>query len=523
MSRLRACSGCGGIFRADFARCPLDGAEVRLVEEDPNLGRAIDDRYVIEALIGSGAMGRVYRVRHARMGKSLALKLMYGDLASNGLMRARFEREAQAASRLDHPNVVTTTDFGEMKGSIPYLTMELLEGRTVRDWVADEGPLPEPVIRQLAEQICDGLIHAHERGVVHRDLKPENLFVVERAGLRTVKIVDFGIAYSLRTAAGEARLTDSGLVVGTPSYMAPEQALGEEVDGRADLFSLGLTLFFMFTGRAPFSGEAPRVLHRLATESIPAVVEINPQARISAEMQALLTDLSRREPELRVGSAEQLQSRLRGLGTRPRVMAEQDEASPVRSPSRVPLFAGAAVALLVAIGALAWARSGVVRIDALPVEPSKVEGAPQEVPHEKVQARAAPEVVLEPRAEVEPTPEVEEFVERSASARERSASPARQRRTRNASRARSEPEAELRARPRAAPPPGPDALRAAYRRVGEQLEALAARQGEAETAGLRERYFEVPYAAALRSTEARVQALSALEHIGAEIAARQRR
>ncbi len=171
---LRCCVTCSATYLSDFPRCPLDGGELRIAEIDPLIGATIGEHYVVEALIGQGAMGRVYSAHHSRLvRKRYALKVLLGDLAASARMRIRFAHEAQSASLLEHPNIVGVVDFGCTSSGLLYLVMELVEGRSLGTVLRDGPMAPERVIR-LARQLCSGLAHAHARGVVHRDLKPEN-------------------------------------------------------------------------------------------------------------------------------------------------------------------------------------------------------------------------------------------------------------------------------------------------------------------------------------------------------------
>lgn len=247
------CSKCGAVYHQEFARCPADGAEVVLALEDPLLGQQVG-HYIIEKLIGEGGMGRVYAARHAHLrDKRYAIKVLLGDLASTATMRMRFTNEAENASRLDHPNLVNVTDFGCMPAGLPYIVMEFVSGQPLGALI-DRGPMdPQRVIR-IARGICAGLACAHDGGVVHRDLKPDNILVVTTpAGDEIPRLADFGLAVT--TDPNDARLTSTGMAMGTPAYCAPEQMAGKRVDHRADLYALGMTMFEMLTGGGlPFEG-----------------------------------------------------------------------------------------------------------------------------------------------------------------------------------------------------------------------------------------------------------------------------
>ncbi len=222
---------------------------------DELLGTLIDDRYMLLASLGEGGMGQVYQARHVLMDKPVAVKVLLAELAHLPDLTKRFEREAQSSSRLNDPHIITVTDFGRTASGQHYLVMELLEGENLADRLDQQGALPVALAMRVAGQILKGLAHAHSQGVVHRDLKPENVMLVQHGDESDfVKILDFGIAKLADGGSGES-LTRSGVVFGTPKYLSPEQALGDEVDGRADLYAAGVILWEMLVGAPPFAGE----------------------------------------------------------------------------------------------------------------------------------------------------------------------------------------------------------------------------------------------------------------------------
>jgi eukaryotic-like serine/threonine-protein kinase len=245
---------------------------------DPWLGRVVDGRYRVAALIGSGGMGVVYRVEHLHLGKLAAMKVLSPDTATKPEMVRRFRTEAQAVSKLNHPNIVQTFDFGQWDGAL-YLIMEYVQGDDLSSLLRRDGPWSFPRAARLFTQICSGLSEAHEAGIVHRDLKPENLMVVRRRdGSEHVKVLDFGLA-KLRERAGDpqgAGVSSGGQLLGTPYYMAPEQVRGEPLDARADLYSLGATLYRVLTGEPPFDAPSPiSVLTKHLTDEL-----VPPRSRV---------------------------------------------------------------------------------------------------------------------------------------------------------------------------------------------------------------------------------------------------
>jgi eukaryotic-like serine/threonine-protein kinase len=218
----------------------------------PFIGSVVEERYRIEAELGAGAMGSVYRGRHVKVGRTVAIKVLHDHLVRDPEMVERFEREAQIAAKLKHPNLVAVIDIGTTDDGKKLMVLEFAPGRPLAELVCM--PLRRDRVIALTRQLLCGLEHAHELGLVHRDLKPENVLVERTSeGNEIARIVDFGIAV-LRDDCGDGRITTSGLVVGTPMYMAPEQARGEAVDGRSDLFALGVTMYQMLAGKPPFEG-----------------------------------------------------------------------------------------------------------------------------------------------------------------------------------------------------------------------------------------------------------------------------
>lgn len=256
---VKRCAECGARFGIDARFCPFDGAGLAVAlwtrSGDPRASVVVDGRYEILEALGEGGMGTVYAVRHVTLDRRLAMKVLRRDLLADAELAARFLREAKATAAIDHPSVVAISDFGAMEDGSPYFVMELLEGETLAARLRARGPLPPASAARLAARIADALAAAHAVNVVHRDLKPENVFLVgarrETAPEEDVRVVDFGAA----TIVGASKLTRPGIVFGTPAYMSPEQASGEPVDGRADVYSLGVVLFEMLTGRAPFQAE----------------------------------------------------------------------------------------------------------------------------------------------------------------------------------------------------------------------------------------------------------------------------
>jgi serine/threonine-protein kinase len=250
------------------------------VEAKLDNGTIVDERYRIVEQLGSGGMGQVYRAEHKTLRRPVALKVLHASLAGSEEMAQRFEREAVAAARLDHANCATAFDFGNLPDGSHYFVAELLDGVSLQALLDAQGRLPPPRALHILRHVLRGLAHMHKRGVIHRDIKPENVMIVERDGdADFARILDFGIAKLVGDALDEsapedAGLTSAGTAIGTPAYIAPEQAMGQEIDGRADLYAATVVLFQMVTGRQPFTADKPlQLVMKHATNPPPTLAE----------------------------------------------------------------------------------------------------------------------------------------------------------------------------------------------------------------------------------------------------------
>lgn len=305
-----------GSFPVEFCVGPaVPQGEGDRVDRDSLLGTTLAERYRLDALLGEGGMGKVYAAEHILMRKRLAVKVLHRQLTQVPEVVRRFEREALAAAHIDHPNVAAATDFGKLPDGSVFLVLEYVEGRSLRDEIA-EGPLPVPRALHIARQIASGLAAAHRLSIVHRDLKPENVLLVHKGNDPDfVKVLDFGIAkvpLGEEEGTGEGKLiTKAGMIYGTPEYMAPEQALGGNVDTRADLYALGVILYEMLAGVRPFAGKSQvGLLGQQLTQPVPSFAERAPGTPIPPAVESLVRDLLAREADERVQTAEQLLERL---------------------------------------------------------------------------------------------------------------------------------------------------------------------------------------------------------------------
>lgn len=260
----------------------------RSADNDRWLGTVVDDRYQVIEVIGRGGMGVVYRVEHVRMGKVAAMKVLHHDLESDREVARRFRTEAEAISRLTHPNTVQVFDFGTARGAL-YLVMEFVRGRDIGSIVGRDGPLSFSRAAPLFGQIAAALGEAHERGVVHRDLKPENILVTRTYGGHDfVKVLDFGLA-KLAERDDLVEDTGSSAIVGTPYYMSPEQIRGDPIDQRADIYSLGALMYRVLTGEQPFRAKSPvGVLTKHLTEPLMPPSVRRPDLDLPPELDAII-------------------------------------------------------------------------------------------------------------------------------------------------------------------------------------------------------------------------------------------
>ena len=257
--------------------------------EGLSIGSVLDGRYRIDTVIGTGGMGRVYKGEHTGIGRAVAIKVLHTDLSRNREAAQRFQREALASGRLDHPNIVGVSDFGVLDDGSCYLVMEALEGEPLGKRLERDGRVPWGEALEILRGVLSGLKHAHEKGVVHRDIKPDNIFLAQKDGEIVVKILDFGIA-KLRAGSGDdPASTRAGLTVGTPAYLSPEQAVGGEITPASDLYSASVVLFEMIAGRAPFVEKEPlAMLGAHVSRPPPRLAEVAPDLQLPANLEEIL-------------------------------------------------------------------------------------------------------------------------------------------------------------------------------------------------------------------------------------------
>src|SRR3989454_43700 len=312
---MKICSVCSTQYPDDVRFCPNDGQTLRAAAPATDLvGQVVADRYHVLKKLGEGGMGQVYLAEHVKMGRRSAIKVMNPSMVHDPDAVARFTREAANASRITHPNVCAIYDFGETPDGTIYLAMEFIEGEPLTDVLAREGALPAHRAGHIFLQVADALQAAHDLGIVHRDLKPDNIMISRgREGSDVVKVVDFGIAKAVGGDDSQ-KVTKTGLVVGTPEFMSPEQLSGDKLDGRSDLYSLALVLFKMLTGKLPFQATSVQetMIKRL-TDDPATLVTARPDLRFPPGLQETLDAALARGPTERYQSAAKFANDVAGV------------------------------------------------------------------------------------------------------------------------------------------------------------------------------------------------------------------
>ena len=302
---MKVCTICETEYPDDQSFCPSDGSALKSKGGATDMvGSIVADKYRILKKLGEGGMGAVYLAEHVKMGRKTAIKVISRALAEDPDAIARFNREAANAAKISHPNVCAVYDFGDTPDGVIYLVMEFIEGESLTDLVNREGALPPRRAARIVNQTAEALDAAHAFGIVHRDLKPDNIMITKsRDGTDFAKVVDFGIA---KAAGGDEKqnVTKTGLVVGTPEYMSPEQLSGDKLDGRSDIYSLALVAFRMLTGSLPFPAEtAQEVMIMRLTDEPQRLDEAAPGVDFPPALQQVLDQGLQRMPQNRCASA----------------------------------------------------------------------------------------------------------------------------------------------------------------------------------------------------------------------------
>jgi hypothetical protein len=303
---LRECETCGACFDSDVDICPTDKTELALTLP---VDRTIDEKYQLERLLGRGGMGAVYEALDLRLQRKIAVKILVGSMFGDRTALSRFEREARASAKMNHPNIVSVYDFGGIEGKGAYLVMELLSGFTLRSVLKERRNLDPQVVAAWFEQIFRGVRASHQNGIIHRDLKPENIFVSRTDDGRPVlKILDLGLAkIRQQDAVDSASLTKPGTILGTLYYMSPEQVSGQEVDERTDIFSLGVMIVEALTGKLPFTGNT---MSQVAIQILQKDFRLNGNSPETARLDAVLQKCLAKDYKNRFSSVAEMQEEM---------------------------------------------------------------------------------------------------------------------------------------------------------------------------------------------------------------------
>ena len=297
-------------------------------DQEKLIGQVVADRYRVLEMLGYGGMGTVYLAEHVTIEKKVALKVLLPEFAGRSDLRERFLQEARAAARIGHENIVDITDFGTTPDGSAFFAMEYLDGQDLSRIIGREGPLSRIRAKPILLRICRALAAAHGHGVIHRDMKPENIFLVEREGKKDfVKILDFGIA-KVSAEEQQQHLTRTGMLIGTPDYMSPEQAQGKELDHRVDIYAVGIIMYEMLTGVVPFRGKTfMDTLSKHMFEQPPPPTQMNPDASFPPEAESIIFTALAKDPAQRMPTMKEMEraiSKVVGKDTRPQV--ERPEA-----------------------------------------------------------------------------------------------------------------------------------------------------------------------------------------------------
>ena len=391
---MRVCPKCGHQAGEEVIFCPLDGA--RLVGDepsdeggprpDPRLGTVLAGRYRIVRRIGEGGMGVVYEAEHVELGKPVAIKVLREDFTRKQDLVDRFKQEARSAASIGHENIIDVSDFGTTEDGGIFFAMELLRGEDLAEVLQREVRLPLERAARIVAQICRALHAAHQKGIIHRDLKPENIFLVRKDDRRDiVKVLDFGIAKMTTLDAEGRRLTKTGVVFGTPEYMAPEQARGQTLDLRVDVYATGVMLYEMLAGQVPFTGESfMAILTQHLFSEVRPLSQVAPEVVVPAAVESVIFKAMAKDRDERYGTMlemlEDLQRALQGVpiehrhstlppvsvppprdsGERTAGSAVAATAAPVgvqamrRAPRRLPAALLGTALVVVAAGAAGW-------------------------------------------------------------------------------------------------------------------------------------------------------------------------
>ena len=311
---MATCPKCGTRYSSTVRICTHDGTVLNHDEAapDPQIGKMLDGKYRLDAFLSHGGMGAVYKATHVMLDKTIAVKLIKPELVTSAEVVRRFQREARAASNLNHPNIIAVYDLGQTDDGTLYIAMEYIDGPSLKDVIRKTGPMPVARIVTILRQVGSALSLAHSHNIIHRDLKPHNVMLAKGPGGQEVpKLLDFGIAKTFEE--GSTQLTQTGFALGTPQYMAPEQAAGKEVTAQSDLYSLGVMLYEMLTGEVPFDAPTTAaILIKQLTETPEPPSRRKPG--VSPALEAVAMQCLDKEPQRRFADADAFIEALNRVG-----------------------------------------------------------------------------------------------------------------------------------------------------------------------------------------------------------------
>jgi len=343
---MATCPKCGTRYASNVKICTHDGTVLNdEPAADPHIGKLLDGKYRLDSYLSQGGMGAVYKATHVMLDKTLVVKLIKPELVTSAEIVRRFQREARAASNLNHPNIVQVFDLGQTDDGTLYIAMEFIDGPSLKDVIRKTGSMPVARIKLILGQVASALSNAHAHNIIHRDLKPHNVMLARASdGREVAKLLDFGIAKTFED--GGTQLTQTGFAIGTPQYMAPEQAAGKEVTPQSDLYSLGVMLYEMLVGEVPFDAPTTAaILIKQLTESPQPPSRRRPELGISEVLEAITMRCLDKEPVNRFATAEAFAEALKNAdsdATQRRASEASTRGMPV--PSRAATTLGGPVA-----------------------------------------------------------------------------------------------------------------------------------------------------------------------------------
>ncbi|MBS2003687.1 MAG: protein kinase [Cyanobacteria bacterium SZAS LIN-5] len=306
---MKLCLLCSSKYDDTVSVCERDGAKLVIAGSDNLIGTVVGEKYHIDELIGKGSVGRVYKAHRVADNSFVAVKVLRENLSNDKEALARFKREAQMLSIIEHPNIVELYDFGQTAGGEPFFAAEYLDGKTLATIIAERRCLTVSEAHPIFSQVFSALAEAHSHGFIHRDIKPTNIILVENQDQPLVKILDFSLA-KLPPLAVEDRVTEDGMLRGTPAYMSPEQCQSMEVDNRSDIYSLAVVLFESLTGLRPFSNKNSVItMHQQMNDMPPTLMAVRSDLQFCEELEVLIAQCLSKKPEGRPASVEEFRQK----------------------------------------------------------------------------------------------------------------------------------------------------------------------------------------------------------------------